>query len=88
MFATGSHPGKVPEGVELMRAVRHAVGEDVVLLGVGGIVRGNVADVVGAGADGVAVISGIAAAPDPEAAARELWVGVQAACAGRAGVHG
>ena len=42
------------------------------LVGIGGIHAANVADVVAAGADGIAVISAIVAAPSPEKAARLL----------------
>jgi thiamine-phosphate pyrophosphorylase len=40
--------------------------------GIAGIDAGNAADVIAAGADGVAVISALSLKPDPEAAAREL----------------
>jgi thiamine-phosphate pyrophosphorylase len=40
--------------------------------GIAGIDSGNAAEVVAAGADGVAVISALSLAPDPAAAAREL----------------
>lgn len=42
------------------------------LVGIGGINAANTAEVVRAGADGVAVVSAICSAPDPEAAARDL----------------
>jgi len=42
------------------------------LVAIGGINPGNAARVIEAGADGLAVVSAICAAPDPEAAAREL----------------
>lgn len=42
------------------------------LVAIGGIDRGNAAAVRGAGADGVAVVSALAGATDPEAAARTL----------------
>ena len=40
---------------------------------------GNAADVIAAGADGVAVISALSLAPDPETAAQELRAVVDAA---------
>jgi thiamine-phosphate pyrophosphorylase len=43
-----------------------------VLVAIGGINLGNAAEVIGAGAEGIAVVSAICAAPDPEAAARAL----------------
>lgn len=42
------------------------------LVAIGGINEGNAAEVIAAGADGVAVVSAICAAADPEAAARRL----------------
>lgn len=42
------------------------------LVAIGGIHAGNAADVIAAGADGLAVVSEICSAPDPEAAARVL----------------
>lgn len=42
------------------------------LVAIGGIHAGNAAEVIAAGADGLAVVSEICSAPDPEAAARFL----------------
>lgn len=42
------------------------------LVAIGGINRSNAANVIQAGADGIAVVSAICAAPDPESAAKEL----------------
>jgi thiamine-phosphate pyrophosphorylase len=42
------------------------------ILAIGGIKVARVPEVVGAGADGVAAISAVLAAPDPGAATREL----------------
>ncbi len=39
---------------------------------IGGIHASNAAEVIGAGAEGIAVVSAICSAPDPEQAAREL----------------
>ena len=46
---------------------------------IAGINAGNAADVIAAGADGVAVISALSLAPDPAAAARDLRAVVDAA---------
>jgi len=43
------------------------------MVGIGGITAANAAQVMEAGADGVAVISAISQAPSPAEAARELW---------------
>lgn len=42
------------------------------IVAIGGLHAGNAAEAVEGGADGVAVVSAICSAPDPEAAAREL----------------
>jgi thiamine-phosphate pyrophosphorylase len=75
MFATRSHPGKEPEGLQLMREIRAKT--KLPLVGIGGITAENAASVMAAGADGVAVITEILAAADPAAAARRLWLALQ-----------
>ena len=57
-------------GLDRVRAVREAV--DLPFVGIGGITVERAADVVAAGADGVAVISAITQAEDPAAATRRL----------------
>jgi len=59
-----------PVGLTALRAVRRAV--NIPTLAIGGIKKGNVEQVLAAGADGIAVISAIIAAADPAAATREL----------------
>jgi thiamine-phosphate pyrophosphorylase len=55
-------------GLAQVRAVsRHR------LVAIGGICAGNARQAMEAGADGVAVVSAICAAGDPERAARDLW---------------
>jgi thiamine-phosphate pyrophosphorylase len=44
----------------------------VPIVAIGGIHAGNAADAIAAGARGIAVVSAICAAPDAEAATREL----------------
>jgi thiamine-phosphate diphosphorylase len=70
MFATVSHPGATPAGPGLMR--ESASRCDRPLIGIGGITSENVAEVMAAGASGVAVIRSILAAVDPQQAALEL----------------
>ncbi len=53
------------------------------IIAIGGLHAGNAADAIAAGADGVAVVSAICAAPDPGAATRELRDVVTAALAER-----
>ena len=70
MFPTGSHPGGIASGPELMRET--AASCRAPLLGIGGIAPDNLAMVVSAGASGVAVIRSILGAEDPAQAARAL----------------
>ncbi len=71
VYGTSSKPDAgLPIGVEGLAEVVRAVSIPVVAIG--GITPDNAGAVIEAGAAGVAVISAIAAAPDPEAAARRL----------------
>ena len=70
MYATASHPGAPPAGPTLLRDV--AGGCSIPLIGIGGITPSNVADVMAAGASGVAVIRSVLAVADPRAAANDL----------------
>jgi len=56
---------------EIVRTVR-ARDPDFPICAIAGINAGNAADVIAAGADGVAVISALSLSPDPAAAARDL----------------
>ena len=71
MFATRSHPGEEPSGPGLLHRIR-ASGVQLPLLGIGGITSSNVADVMLAGAHGVAVITSVLASADPQTAAQNL----------------
>ena len=66
---------KPPIGIaglrEIVRTVR-ARDPDFPICAIAGINAGNAADVIAAGADGVAVISALSLAPDPAQAARDL----------------
>jgi thiamine-phosphate pyrophosphorylase len=57
-------------GLEGLSRIRAATRRP--LIAIGGLNASNTADVIRAGADGVAVVSSICAAPDPYEAAREL----------------
>jgi thiamine-phosphate pyrophosphorylase len=75
VFATTTKTEARPAiGVDGFRALRRLVPLPVV--GIGGIDAARAADVIAAGADGVAVVSAICAAPDPEAAARAIAAAV------------
>jgi thiamine-phosphate diphosphorylase len=70
IFPTTSRAEFQLVGTDLIRRVRPAI--PVPLVAIGGITVDNAAEVIRAGADGVAVISAICAQPDPEAATRTL----------------
>jgi thiamine-phosphate pyrophosphorylase len=59
-----------PWGLEGLRKAR-AISKHIIV-GIGGINADNAEDVIKAGADGIAVVSGICSADDPETASREL----------------
>jgi thiamine-phosphate pyrophosphorylase len=59
-----------PLGLKGLRKIRKAV--KLPLVGIGGLTRENSSDVIRNGADGVAVVSAIVSADDPEAAAKAL----------------
>jgi thiamine-phosphate pyrophosphorylase len=71
VFATPSKEGLVePQGLEGVR--RAAENLRIPLVGLGGIDPANAADVLRAGADGVAAIRSLLAVEDPESAARRM----------------
>jgi len=70
MFTSRSHPGEAPAGPRLMREV--SADSRLPLIGIGGITPENAAEVIEAGASGVAVITNILADNDPKAAAAKL----------------
>jgi thiamine-phosphate pyrophosphorylase len=71
IYATPTKTDTAPAlGLKGLRDIRKAV--KLPLVGIGGLIKDNAADVIRNGADGVAVVSAIVAADDPEAAARVL----------------
>jgi len=68
-----------PIGLERLREVRGHV--RLPILGIGGVTASNAAEVIAAGADGVASISAVMSAVDPAAAVRGLLQVVHAASA-------
>ena len=82
VFATATKADAgAPQG--LAGLARMAALAEVPVAAIGAITAANAAAVLAAGADGLAVVSAICAAPDPRAAARELRAIVDAARAGR-----
>ena len=80
MFPTGTKPDFQLVGPELIGKLRGEI--SVPLIGIGGITHDNVAQVIRAGADGVAVISAVCGAPNPEAATRRFLGLIDAAGGG------
>jgi thiamine-phosphate pyrophosphorylase len=71
LFDTGSKGDAGPgHGLPILREVRKAV--SIPVIGIGGIGRDNVGEVMRCGADGVAVISAVVSQPDVAEAAREM----------------
>lgn len=70
IFATGTKETTRPASPQRLREVKRVVGLPVVAIG--GINATNVAEVVAAGADAVAVISAVCSADDVRAAAQDL----------------
>jgi thiamine-phosphate pyrophosphorylase len=73
---------KAPLGIEGYSALRRAAAQalgDLPVGAIAGIDAGNAGSVIGAGADGVAVIGALFAAEDITAAARALRAAVDAA---------
>jgi len=71
LFDTGSKDDAGPgHGLSVLKDIRSAV--IIPVIGIGGIDRTNVADVIRCGADGVAVISAVVSQADVSGAAREM----------------
>lgn len=66
---------KAVQGLTFIKELR-ASGIAIPLVGIGGITAENAAPIIGAGADGVSVITAISQGESPEAAARMLAVAV------------
>jgi thiamine-phosphate pyrophosphorylase len=72
-----------PQGLARIIAALRQRAPTMPVAGIAGIDAGNAAAVIGAGADGIAVISAVSLAPDPAAAARALRGIVDSALAKR-----
>lgn len=73
VFATPTKTDTAPElGLAGLRTLRQIVGSEMPMVAIGGINNSNIQDIIHAGADGVAVVSAICSAPEPEVAARQL----------------
>jgi len=74
VFHSGTKRVTSPHGLEGVRRIRGSVSMPVIAIG--GIDQGNVSAVIGAGADGAAVISAVLSAPDVKKAVSELKEGI------------
>ncbi|HEY7664488.1 MAG TPA: thiamine phosphate synthase [Xanthobacteraceae bacterium] len=87
VFATSSKDNPDPPigcaGLARIAAVFRRRAPDFPLCGIAGIDASNAADAIAAGADGVAVISALSLAPDPQRAAQTIRAAVDAALARR-----
>ena len=82
IFPTGTKPDAAPAlNPAAFAALRRRIPRPVVAIG--GITLANAASAIAAGADGIAVVSAICAAPDPRTAARALRSAVNEALAAR-----
>jgi thiamine-phosphate pyrophosphorylase len=70
VFVTATKPEATPGGLQTVGAISGATSLPVI--GIGGIDASNAADVIDAGASGVAVVSAVGAADDPVDATRAL----------------
>jgi thiamine-phosphate pyrophosphorylase len=77
MFPTGTKPAFELVGPAAVRQLRREV--EAPLIGIGGITVDTAGEVIRAGADGVAVVSAVCAAADPEGATRRLVEAILAA---------
>ena len=73
IFNTSTKPD-ADQGIGLDTLMEICQAVDVPVVAIGGINKGNIRDVIRAGADGAAVVSAIMAKPDIKAAAHELKV--------------
>ncbi|WP_018948016.1 thiamine phosphate synthase [Thioalkalivibrio sp. ALMg11] len=72
VFPSPTKPDAARADLELLREARATL--DLPICAIGGITPANAPEVVATGADLLAVIQGVSAAPDPEAAARRISV--------------
>jgi thiamine-phosphate pyrophosphorylase len=79
---TSKENTSTPIGIDGLRAIVEVIRSrerNYPICAIAGINAGNAADVIAAGADGVAVISALSLASDPQKAAKDLRVLVDAA---------
>lgn len=75
IFPSRTHPNQVDSSPQLVRTIRQTL-PTAPIIAIGGITAANAGQVIEAGADGVAVISSILAAPDVEQATKALHTAI------------
>ena len=75
IFSTESHPGGNPVGTDILCECNRRL--SIPFCAIGGINASNAGGLIELGANGVAVISAILAAPDPRLAASELMTAMR-----------
>lgn len=69
VYSTQSKPGLIPKGLEQLSFISESI--SIPIIGIGGIKPTNSRDVIEAGAQGVAVMSGVLEAEDPLQAVKQ-----------------
>ena len=72
LFPTFTKPDAEPAGPRLLTEARDSLPRPMPLVGIGGITAANLSQAIAAGADAVAVVTAVFAAPDSGVATREL----------------
>ena len=78
LFATPTKPGRPAIGLEEIAAMEREVGKHIPAFCIGGIKRGNLPQILAAGARRVVIVSDLLSAPDILAATREARTAVMA----------
>jgi thiamine-phosphate pyrophosphorylase len=81
IYKSATQPDEKPTGSKLISAIEED--SSIPIIAIGGITVGNVGEVIKAGAAGIAVLSGIAAADDRKAATEALKTALEEAWASR-----
>lgn len=73
VFSTATKTDTAPAlGLDGLQSIRAITGNQLPIVAIGGVHKQNIASIIHHGADGVAVVSAICSAPDPQQSAREL----------------
>jgi thiamine-phosphate pyrophosphorylase len=70
-YYTPTKPEREPTSIEVLKEAVYVISQ-IPIFAIGGITKENASEILGAGVDGIAVITSVFGSPDPENAAREL----------------